>query len=281
MRDSRLPHPRGGRFVQLHAWAVQAVGHSAAAILGLLDFLDRAQERPGQLVAARARIIADLEGVVGHGAIDDALARLTELGWVRRQEKRIENNIGARSWYSLDAAAVARYLSSHGISLEIPVVPKSGQRSPDFGTETGTPSTREKECSAATGASRDKTWFERPSGITGWTAADVAKAELMEAETPMEELRDAVARCSARGVEPYPGRVARELRGARKRAATLARGEQNARRERERNVRTEIKKLEELAAKGKDENVAAAIRGQAARLRAQLPEHESKKVVGG
>ncbi len=270
MRDSRLPHPRGGRFIQLHAWAVHVVGHSAAAILGLLDFLDRAQERPGQLVATRTRLIAELEGVAGRGAIDDALARLIELGWVRRQEKRIENNIGTRGWYSLDAAAVARYLSSHEISREIPVVPESGRRSPDSGTETGTPSIKEKECSAAS-ATRDKTWFEKPSGITGWTAADAAKAELIEAETPVEELRAAVAKCGERGIEPYPGRVARELREARKRAATLARGKQTARKVRADNARAEIKNLEQLAAAAKNENVAAALRAQAARLMRDTP----------
>ena len=143
MRESRVPHPRGGRFIQLHVWAVNKIGFPAAAVLGLLDFLDRSQERHGQLLASRARIIADLEGIVGKGLVDQALRQLKKLGWIRVEARPIDGNIATRDWYSLDAGAISDVLRGE------PVVPISGRRcpgsGPDSGTGFGTPSNKETE----------------------------------------------------------------------------------------------------------------------------------------
>lgn len=106
-RVSRIRHPAGSRFVILYEWVVRAVGRDGAAVIGLLEFLDRAQAEPGQRLASRARIIADLEGIASRQKIDSALTLLVELGWVRRHDcKEIRNNI--RSWheYSLSAGAI-------------------------------------------------------------------------------------------------------------------------------------------------------------------------------
>lgn len=72
-RDSRIPHPAGGRFLQLHRWAVDALGKNGAAVLGTVDFLDRAAPRAGMAVASRTELIAELAGFVGRDAVDAAL----------------------------------------------------------------------------------------------------------------------------------------------------------------------------------------------------------------
>ena len=127
-RTSRIRHPSGGRFIQLHAWAVGAVGRDGAALLGLMDFLDRAQDQPGRPLASRSRIIADLQGLVGRNAIDGALARLVDLDWLRfHVDTRVkQRNLSTTHYYSLNAAAVTEYVVKH----------VSG--SPDFG-KTGFP----------------------------------------------------------------------------------------------------------------------------------------------
>jgi hypothetical protein len=122
-RTSRIRHPSGGRFIQLHAWAVGTVGRDGAAVLGLMDFLDRAQDQPGRPLASRSRIIADLQGLVGRNSIDGALARLVDLDWLRLHvDTRVkQRNLSTTHYYSLNAAAVTEYVVKH----------VSG--SPDFG----------------------------------------------------------------------------------------------------------------------------------------------------
>lgn len=112
MRLSRIPHPPGERFLQIHSWAVREVGKAAAAVLAVVDFLDRAQEKAGTPVASRTRIIADLEGFVGRDAIDDALVRLVALGWLCRHELTTLGtaNLITRVEYALDADAIATSL---------------------------------------------------------------------------------------------------------------------------------------------------------------------------
>jgi hypothetical protein len=111
-RTSRIRHPSGGRFIQLHAWAVGAVGRDGAAVLGLMDFLDRAQDQPGRPLASRSRIIADLQGLVGRNSIDGALARLVDLDWLRLHvDTRVkQRNLSTTHYYSLNAAAVTEYV---------------------------------------------------------------------------------------------------------------------------------------------------------------------------
>jgi hypothetical protein len=93
---------------------VKIVGKPAAIVIGVLDFLDRAQPDAWRPVASRARLIADLEGFVGKGAIDDALKMLTEKGWVRRHENTRpgKNNLITTVDYSLNANAIIKHRES-------------------------------------------------------------------------------------------------------------------------------------------------------------------------
>lgn len=97
------------------------VGFAAAAVLGLLDFLDQAQGEAGRWVATRARIIFELEGFVGQRKIDDALRLLEELGWVRAttlSEAR-ERNFVHTKHYALDSERVSDWLEG-GMVLQAP-----------------------------------------------------------------------------------------------------------------------------------------------------------------
>lgn len=246
MRTSRVPHPLGGRHVQIHLWAVESVGFSAAALLGVLDFLDRARERPGELLASRARIIADLEGIVGRSAVDKALDRLREMGWIRRVEKQIEGNISTRDWYLLAADEVERYMISRGIT----VVPKMGQRRPEtgtgFGPENGTTSNKEeeeekqqKQSSPGGAAAREegkKRRRVRESGIVTWDAADEAEAARLEGAAAPESLRAAVNAVQTHGKQPVPGLVSQALE--REQRSRERRGEEEHRLARARQARS-------------------------------------------
>lgn len=112
MRTSRIAHPPANRFVQIHCWAVRAVGKAAATVLGVLDFLDRGQEQAGCILATRARLIADLEGFVSRDCVDKALAVLIDIGWVHRYERSVmgPRNLQTSYEYSLDADAISAYL---------------------------------------------------------------------------------------------------------------------------------------------------------------------------
>lgn len=63
-RLSRIPHPAGSRYLQIHAWVVRAVGRDAAAVLAEIEFRDRCQQSCIP-VATRADLIASLQGLVG------------------------------------------------------------------------------------------------------------------------------------------------------------------------------------------------------------------------
>lgn len=157
-RTSRIRHPSGGRFIQLHAWAVGAVGRDGAAVLGLMDFLDRAQDQPGRPLASRSRIIADLQGLVGRNAIDGALARLVDLNWLRLHvDTRVkQRNLSTTHYYSLNTAAVTEY------------VVKYVSGSPDFGKAgfpiSGGPESRARDrpCENAEHADIDPGLTESP-----------------------------------------------------------------------------------------------------------------------
>lgn len=81
-RNSRISHPPGQRFLQIQFWAIKLAGEKSAGVLALLDFLDRAQEKPGQPVATRQRVIAELEGFLSRGSVDAGLKDLQERGWI-------------------------------------------------------------------------------------------------------------------------------------------------------------------------------------------------------
>ena len=126
-RESRIQHPPGELFVTGHRWVARQEGLAVALVLGAIDFLDRPRGSPGEPVATRARLQADLEGFVGRDAIDKALRRLVTLGWIKRHQR---SEIGQANLiqiveYSLVAAAV------------IPGVLNSGPR--DSGIADGNP----------------------------------------------------------------------------------------------------------------------------------------------
>lgn len=107
-RESRIQHPPGELFVTGHRWVARQEGLAVALVLGAIDFLDRPRGSPGEPVATRTRLQADLEGFVGRDAIDKALRRLVTLGWVKRHERRElgQANLIQIVEYSLVAAAV-------------------------------------------------------------------------------------------------------------------------------------------------------------------------------
>lgn len=212
MRESRIPHPPGERFVQLHVWAVHDVGFASAAILGLLDFFDRRHEHPGELLAPRARIIADLQGIVGRNAIDSALTKLVQLQWIRLHEitTTTGTNITTTHWYSLRPEIIAQHLAGRGTAG----VPKSGHRtSPNGALNRETHLLQEGDSSSAEANSGGKKmWSERSSGIVTWTSTDEMSAAQLEAETAPDDLAAAITTVRNRGKEPYPSLVAREVK---------------------------------------------------------------------
>lgn len=119
MGQSRLPQVPGGRFIQIHDWAVNEVGLAGAAVLGVLDFLDRNQSRPDKPVATRLDISSSLQGIVGRDAVDHALRDLTHMGWVTRSLHRLKNNPAERYKFALNAMAIKKYLQVAGCHPEI------------------------------------------------------------------------------------------------------------------------------------------------------------------
>lgn len=118
-RESRINHPRGSVFIQLHVWAVQAFGRDGAAIIGALDFLDRAQEHGGQLVASRARLLADLEGLVSRYALDRALSDLVRLKLIKRVEREmfLTKNLTKTHFYALQTDAINKFIKERNIDV--------------------------------------------------------------------------------------------------------------------------------------------------------------------
>lgn len=109
-RTSRIPHPAGSRYVAIYAWAIGRFGLAGAAIIGLLEFFDRAQSEPRQPLASRARILADLEGIAGRDAIDNALKALQDAGVIEKNtitEPGLKN-LERRVQYSLNPSGLAR-----------------------------------------------------------------------------------------------------------------------------------------------------------------------------
>ena len=162
MSDSHINHPLGARFVMTYVWAAVALGKDAAAVLGLFDFLDRAQEKTGQFVASRTRVLAELEGVLTQYAVDNALRSLTDLGFLikRERDEFRKKNMTKTHEYALDAGAVNLFLEIQNADVSNPerrrFENQTGSRSgkpnrspvPDSGTvaspESGT-STRVKD----------------------------------------------------------------------------------------------------------------------------------------
>ena len=143
MRGSRIPHPPGGRMVKVWRWAVDAVGRSAATVLGELEWRDRLKDEPSQPVATRAELVSSLEGFVSRNHVDEALHTLVRLGWVQRHERTTLGERNLRTWheFSLNTDAIAEFLMSPNGgagSLEFPGSPFGDAGHPQPGTGTGT-----------------------------------------------------------------------------------------------------------------------------------------------
>lgn len=218
LRSSRIPHPPGGRIFLIHHWVLSRLGFSVAAVLGAIDFLDRAQPRPGQFVCSRARLIADLEGLVGKNKIDEALAKLIALGWLRREEETIlgPRNLQIRHQYALCADAIADFLTDSGI----PGVPEEGSRqsrgpgrqsSQNWDAISKHKELEEAACKRPESVVALKAYSVRASGIAGWYESDHVQAEAIEHENSAETITAAITSLAITGKDPLLGLVVREI----------------------------------------------------------------------
>ena len=245
-RTSRIPHPPGSRFVAIHGWAVAHWGLAEAAIIGLLDFLDRAHAEEGQPLASRQRIIADLEGIVGRDAVDRGLRTLVDAGAlvVHKTTSAGQRNLQTRVDYAICIDEIARILPG---TPDFRSPGKSGNQEPrevlESGLKPGVPSCVVKEVenaaaaragtrgleSAAAPSKQGKIRNVRESGIITWCQDDHPSAEKIENEHSAEEIGQAVSAVRASGKDPVPGLVLRQIErqrrdheAARRRAAAEA-----------------------------------------------------------
>lgn len=257
-RTSRIPHPPGARYVAIHVWAVKRFGLAGAAIIGLLDFFDRAQSVSGQPLASSARIIADLEGIVGRDSVLQALKSLQQAEVI---ERVVSTTIGARNLenhvrYSLNAAGVARLLETPEIRSfgnsgfqEPPEVLKSALKSevPSYiGLEVEAAAPHVHARAPASAAAIPGTTEKRRhphrsmSGIECWYSTEDAEAIAIEDSASVDQIASAVAAIKARknsagkSQSPVPALVReelekqqRELYAAERRAITEAQLQRN------------------------------------------------------
>lgn len=232
-RTSRIPHPPGARYVAIHVWAVERFGLAGAAIIGLLDFFDRAQSASGQPLASSARIIADLEGIVGRDSVLQALKLLQKAEVIERVVTTISGarNLENHVRYSLNAAGVARLLESPEIRSsrnsgfqESPEVLKPGLKSEvpsyiELEVEAAAPHAHDP-ASAAAGPSvieKRRHPHRSMSGIECWYLTEDAEAIAIEDSTSPEQIVAAVAAIRARqnsrgkSTSPVPALVKAEL----------------------------------------------------------------------
>ena len=234
-RTSRIPRRPGSLFVAIYHEDVAHFGLAGAAVLGLLDFLDRAQSAEEQPLASRLRIMAHLQGIVGKHSVDGALRSLLEAGVIKAHKKTIigPRNLQTTVTYGFDLSGFARIMGR----TETPVSGTAGNIHnrepgqfpfpvPELGPEMGVPSINKKNLEAAesttsfTAAStvNQKRRAERPSGIVTWIVDDTPEAERIEQKHSSGEIRAAVAALAEAGKEPVPGLVAREITRQAKKA---------------------------------------------------------------
>ena len=229
MRTSRIPRPPGSKYLIIHHYLVKQFGFAAAAVIGLLDFLDRAKPRPGMPLASRARIISELEGIVGKNAVDQALKTLADAGVIKKIKSVApgQKNPVLSVEYSLCPEAFSPARDSRN---------RESRGVPDPGPDQGVPyntytSTKEKEAEAVHAAAAQhipatapsgKRRRTRPSGIVTWLLGDDAEAEQIEKWAAPEELAAAVQSVLSFGRDPVPGLVSREIERLRRRRESEA-----------------------------------------------------------
>ena len=218
IRSSRIPHPPGGRIYLIHHWALTAIGFAGAAVLGVLDFLDRTQPWPHQFICTRTRLIADLEGLVGKNKVDEALAQLIKLGWVVRREETVwgQRNLQTRHRYALRPDAIAEFLAREGIS-RVPELGSGKALKRDLPVSRNRDAICKREdvdeeaAMPAREAAAAKAFTRRPSGIACWFPEDHEKARQIEREHPPARIEAAAKRLVDSGKEAVPGLVLREI----------------------------------------------------------------------
>lgn len=217
-RSSRISHPQGARFFLIHEWAARDFGFAAAAVLGALDFLDRAQPEAGQILASRARLVADLQAIVGRDAVDAALARLISMGWV---DRHVLMTVGTRNLqtsysFSLRADVVSSYTQRFSRLPDFRMPGKLDSGMPASALQAGNqePSKQEEKENAAACVRLDRTQKrrnKRASGIVTWYASEECKAKEIEEQHGGEEIANAVAALVARRKQAVPGLVEEEI----------------------------------------------------------------------
>jgi hypothetical protein len=233
-RTSRILFPAGTRYVPIYEPFVKRFGFHAAAILGLLDFLDRAQELPMQPLASRARLIADLEGILGKGSVDVGLRRLLDASVV---EKHSDTTWGKRNWetrvyYCLNTGALNAILGTTKIgglrgcqerhAREVPISAPISDPEAEPKSAAASSVKKEKEGAAAwhaldAASTRSQVSLpakireRRPSGIVTWIQDDVANALQLEAAYAADTIQVAVGSLERSGKQPVPGLVLQEI----------------------------------------------------------------------
>lgn len=224
-RTSRIPHPPGTRYVPIYAWACTRFGLAGAAIIGLLEFLDRVEELPEQPLASRARIIADLQGLVGRNAVDAALDELAKNKAITRhvEVQPGKNNIKRLVRYGLDLPGLGRLLGTPEIGNSRNSRNRESPEFPESGPKSGVPSyieVIEKKAAAPRAHARDtdsaapmigKCRTRRQSGIVTWIPADVQAAEVIEQQYGPDDITAAVAALRKIKKQPVPGLVLQQL----------------------------------------------------------------------
>jgi hypothetical protein len=210
----------------IHHYLVKRFGFAPAAIIGLLDFLDRAQPRPGMPLASRARIIAELEGIIGKNAIDQALKSLVDAGVIKKIKNVApgQKNLTVFVEYSLCPEVLVIRDSRNRESRELP------EAGPDSDPDSGVPyinSSKEEEkeaaCSAAAAPQQSsagpssKRRRVRATGIVTWTQDDETEACRIEKDFAADDLAAAVQSVRSSGRDPLPGLVSAELERRRRR----------------------------------------------------------------
>lgn len=225
-RTSRIPHPPGTRYVPIYAWACTRFGLAGAAIIGLLEFLDRAEELPEQPLASRARIIADLQGLIGRNAVDSALDALVKGKAITRhiEVQPGQNNIKRLVRYGLDLPGLGQLLGTPEIgnsrnsrNRESPEFPESGPKPgvpsyiKELEGEAAAPRAHARGTDSAAAPTIRKCRTRRQSGIVTWVPTDVQAAEVIEQQYAPDDIAAAVAALRKISKQPVPGLILQQL----------------------------------------------------------------------
>jgi hypothetical protein len=239
--------------VPIYAWACTSFGLAGAAIIGLLEFLDRAEELPEQPLASRARIIADLQGLVGRNAVDAALDELVKSKAVSRhiEVQPGKNNIKRLVRYGLDLPGLEQLLGTPEIgnsrnsrnreSPEFPEsVPKSGVPSYiEELEEEAAPRAHARGTDSAAASKGSNAKRQHPDrsrlGIECWYPSEDQEADAIVAAHDSDAITAAVTTIrqqlngAGKRTSPVPALVLAELeRQQRERDAAVRRAQEDA-----------------------------------------------------